>query len=172
MAEPVTIPEDLYVRRNLKCGSFSAPAGFLLDSMVGANANIAASKLQHLINPGIELFAPATSVAAATKLAYVARGAGELLIARAFISVVASDVSRTVTVDLQKSTAGGAFATVFSGTIGFTSSSTARTLVSGTFSSTSYAAGDLFQWVVTVAGSSGTQATGLFAEFAASEATA
>lgn len=171
MAEPNVVPGDLQVKGVLMPTGLAAPAGFLTNTMVNSAAAIDASKLLHMVNRGVELYAPTTSVAAVTKLAYVAKGVGSLSVVRAFISVVASDVSRTVTVDLQKSTGGGAFATVLSGTVGFTSASSVRTLVSGTISSATYAAGDLFQWVVTVAGGSGTQATGLFAEFTAYEAT-
>ena len=109
-----------------------------------------------------ELFGPAVSVAALTQWLHIVRGSiGTIVGFEAAIAVVASDVSRTVTVDLQKSTGGAAFATVCSGTIGFTNASSVRVPVAATFSSTSLVDGDILQVVVTVAGGSGTQATGL-----------
>lgn len=171
MAEPLVIPTDMYCKGTGRFNDLAYPAGSITNTAVAASAEIEATKLVHMVNPCVELYGPATTVAALTKLAYVAKGDGTLSVARAFVITPANDVSRTVTVALQKSTGGGAFATVFSGDIQFTNASTARTLVSGTFSSTAYVAGDLFQWVVTVAGGSGTQAAGLFAEFTAYEST-
>lgn len=171
MAEPFVIPYDMLCKGTGRFHDINYPAGSITNAAVSASAEIDATKLVHMVNVGTELFGPATTVTALTKLAYVAKGDGTLSVARGFVITPANDVSRTVTVTLQKSTGGGAFATVFSADIGFTNGSTARTLVSGTFSSTSYVAGDIFQWVVAVAGGSGTQAAGLFAEFTAYEST-
>lgn len=74
---------------------------------------------------------------------------------------IATGGDRTVNVDLQKSTGGGAFATILSATIQFTSADTIRTVKAGSLSSTSLVAGDLLQIVVTVAGAAGNQAQGL-----------
>lgn len=109
-----------------------------------------------------ELFGPSTTITALTKLLHIVRGAtGTLVGAEAVISVVASDASRTVTVDIQKSTGGAAFATVCTTTIDITSSTTVRVPVAAVFSSTALTDGDILQAVVTVAGGVGTQAQGL-----------
>jgi hypothetical protein len=111
----------------------------------------------------VELYGPTTTVAALTKWLYTAYGSvGEIVTAQAFIAVVASGADRTITVDIQKSTAGGAFATVMAATVGFTNASTVRTAVTGTFSDTSLVPGDVLRAVVTVAGAAGAQAQGLF----------
>lgn len=110
----------------------------------------------------VELFGPATTITALTKTLHIVRGGtGALVGAEAVIYVIASDVSRTVTVDIQKSTAGGAFATVCSVTIGFSTSTPVRVPVAATFSSTALTDGDVLEAIVTVAGGSGTQAQGL-----------
>lgn len=171
MAEPTVFPGDVQIKGTLMPTTLSIPAGSLTNAGVASSAAIDASKLLHMVHVSTELFGPTTSVAALTKLAYVGKGVGTLSVVRAAVVTPANDVSRTVTVDLQKSTGGGAFATVLSGTVGFTNGSSALTLVSGTISSATYAAGDLFRWVVTVAGGSGTQALGLLADFTTYEAT-
>ena len=93
----------------------------------------------------------------------VARGAA------AINGAIATGADRTVTVDLQKSTAGGAFSTVLSSTIGFTNASVLRTPVSGTINSPAYSALDEFRVVVSVAGSASAQATGLIVRAVFSE---
>lgn len=92
---------------------------------------------------------------------HIARASGTLKAFEAIIATVATGADRTVTVDLQKSTGSGAFATVLSATIGFTNASAVRTIASGTISGTTFVDGDIFQIVVTVAGAAGNQAQGL-----------
>lgn len=172
MAEPNVIPGDLQVKGSGSFGSLTLPSSAVSNSHVSSTAAIDASKLLHMVNVCTELYGPSSTVAALTKECYIAKGIGTLTSVRAAINgTIATGGDRTVTVDLQKSTAGGAFATVLSGTVGFTNGSTLRTLSTGTISSATYAAGDLFRWVVTVAGSAGNQALGLVADFVTYEAT-
>lgn len=112
-----------------------------------------------------ELFGPSTSVAALTKDIHIVRGASGTLLGfeAAICGAIATGADRTVTVDLQKSTAGGAFATVLSSTIGFTNGSTLRTAVAAVLSSTSLLDGDILRIIVTVAGAASAQAIGLIA---------
>ena len=158
---------DYHVAGALSAASFTPPASCITDNAVAANAGVQATKLIHQ-NPGVpdclELFGPTTTVTALTKTLGMAHASGTLVAFGAWIEVVASGADRTITVDLQKSTGGGAYATVLSATAGFTNGSTVRSLVSGTLSSTSYVAGDIFRIVVTVAGAAGAQATGLSAK--------
>jgi hypothetical protein len=79
----------------------------------------------------------------------------------AAVFTIATGGDRTVTVDLQKSTGGGAFATVCSSTIVFNNASSARVKSPAVLSSTSLAAGDILRTVVTVVGAAGAQALGL-----------
>jgi len=173
MAEPALQPGDLHVRGRLSCGSFTPPSAAISNSHVASDAAIDASKLLHMVNVCTELYPRGTTVIALTgQDCYIAKGAGTIVAVRASVNgTIATGGDRTVNVDLQRSTAGGAFATVLSGTCLLNSSSTLRVLSTGTISSAAYVAGDIFQWVVTVAGSASAQAVGLVADFVAYEAT-
>lgn len=167
MAAPTTIPGTVYIG-TLSCGSFTPPAASVSNAAIAAGSSgnyVAAEKLEHMAPGGmggsIELYGPTTAVAALTKTLGMAKGAGDIVSFGAWIEVVATGADRTITVDLHRSTGGGAYATVLSATVGFTNGSTVRSLVSGTLSSTTFAAGDIFRVVVTVAGAAGAQATGL-----------
>jgi Concanavalin A-like lectin/glucanases superfamily len=110
----------------------------------------------------VELFGPTTTIAGLTKLLHTVNGATATIVhAEAIITVQATGGDRTINVDIQKSTGGGAFATIMSATIAITNATTIRVPVSGTFSNTSLVDGDILQAVVTVAGSAGAQAQGL-----------
>lgn len=149
---------------NVSQGPVNLPPGSISNAMISATAGIEATKLEHQFPISVELFGPAVTVTALTKTIYTVRGlTGEVVGFEAWISVVASDVSRTIDVDLQKSTGGGAFSTICSASADFTSSSVVRVPVPATLSSSSLVDGDLLQIVVTVAGASGSQATGLHA---------
>lgn len=146
-------------------GTVSLPSSSVSNTNIvaGSSGNrITADKVVHQQVKSGELYGPTTTIAALTKDGvHRAYGSGTLVEFAAWIQVAADDASRTVTVDLQKSTSGGAYATVLSSTIGFTNASTVRVALTGTISSTSYVAGDTFRVVVSVAGGSGNQATGL-----------
>lgn len=94
------------------------------------------------------------AVAAATSVQYIARGAGSLVQLKAAITGVISTGGDSVTVDVQKSTAGGAFATVLSAVMTFNSASTLRTVTNATPTTTAFIAGDLIAIVVAVSGTS------------------
>jgi len=171
MAEPNLLPGDLHVRGRISCGNFTPPSSSITNASVSSDAAIDASKLVHMVNVCTQLYARGTTVIALSgQDCYIAKGAGTVVAVRAAVNgTIATGGDRTVNVDLQKSTAGGAFATIMSGTVLLNSSSTLRTLATGTISSGSYVAGDMFQWVVTVAGSASAQAVGLVADFVAYE---
>lgn len=123
--------------------------------------HFAAERFEQQYHVPIELFGEATIIAALSKWIYIARGAGSILNIKAYIATAATDVSRTVTIAIQKSTAGGAFATIMAADISITNTTTVRTAVQGTISDPAVAAGDIFRAVVTVAGAVGNQAIGL-----------
>lgn len=131
------------------------------DNDIVAGANIAATKTIARERFSIELFGPTTTITALTKLLMIMRQSATLVHAEAIQTVQATGADRTVTVDIQKSTGAGAFASIMSATIGFTNSSAIRTPVAGTFSVPSLVDGDILQAVVTVAGSASAQAQGL-----------
>ena len=173
MALPIQVPGDMNVQGTLSVGlALNLPDGAIGDAEIAASAGIQASKLQCHFRFKDELFAAATTVAAiASKYVFTAPAAGTLRSAQAVVSgAIATGSDRTITLDLQKSTGGGGFATVLSVTFGFTHSSTLLVPVAGTIASPNYVAGDSFQWVVSVAGSAGAQATGLGVTLAVQEA--
>ena len=124
-------------------------------------SGIPASKVIHQIPINQELFEASTTVAALTKMLFIAGASGTLKAFEGITITPATGADRTVSVDLQKSTGGGAFATVLSTNIEMDDNTVARTVVSSVFNSTSFVDGDIFQAVVTVAGSAGNQAIGL-----------
>ncbi len=103
-----------------------------------------------------------TAIVAGNAALHVAGNTGTVRAVYAAITgLIATGGDRTVTIDVKKSTAGGAFATILTGTIGFTNGSTLLTTTSGAITTTAYSANDIFQVVVTVAGAAGNQAQGL-----------
>jgi hypothetical protein len=152
-------------------GVINIPTAGLGDAHMSANSPLSPSKVQHQFPVAVELFPAATTVTALTKDFYIGYGSTGTIVAftAAINGAIATGADRTVTVDLQKSTSGGAFATVLSSTIGFTNASVLRTPVSGTINSPAYSALDEFRVVVSVAGSASAQATGLIVRAVFSE---
>lgn len=168
MAQTI-VDSDLHVRGALSAQSINIPTGTIEDADVNGSADISASKLIRHQSIDEQIVAPATAITAATRLLHICRAAGTLVSFEAIVTKVATGADRTVTVDLQKSSGGGAFATVLSATIGFTNASTVRVPVAATINTTTLADGDILQAVVTVAGSAGNQAEGLLVTLTATE---
>ena len=159
---PTYFDESVHVRGTLSASSFTPPASSVGNSAVISGDPIDAIKLEHQYSIDEELFAPGTTITALTQLLHIARVAEEVVAIEAIITTVASGADRTVTVDLQKSTGGGAFATILTSTVDITNATVIRTPVAGTISgSGSLVDGDILQLVVTVAGAAGAQAEGL-----------
>lgn len=164
------INDDIYVNGSLSSKTFTAPAASIGNAAIAASAGISASKVQQQRSFDVELFAPGTTVTALTKLVAGIYGTtGTLVAFSALTTTVATGADRHAVVDLQRSTSGGAFATVLSATIDLTSGSTVRTWYNAAFSSTSLVAGDTLQVVVTVSGSASAQAAGLVARLILTE---
>ena len=102
-----------------------------------------------------------TAIVAESRLVFIAKAAGTLVAVKAAVFLGATGADRTVDVDVQKSTGGGATATVLSANIQFVDATTDLTVSSGTISASTYAASDIFEVVITVAGAAGNQAQGL-----------
>jgi hypothetical protein len=141
----------------------SIPNDTITNAMVKQDANnlVAAEKLEAQFAVSEMTHTEGTTVTATHDWLHIVQGsAGEIASFEAAIgSAITGDY--TVTVDLHKSTGGGAFATVLTTTIGFSSADSARTAKAAVISSASLTDGDILKAVVTVAGSSGTQAQGL-----------
>ncbi len=128
---------------------------------IGANAGIAAQKTLHQKTISVELAEAATEVAAIDKLISTHNATGTLQAIEGTIVVQATGADRTVTVDLHRSTGGGAFATVLSTTIDITDSTTILVPTAGVISTAAVADGDVYKLVCTVAGVASAQAKGL-----------
>ena len=154
------VNNDLHVNGALSCKSFNAPPGSITNDDIEAAAEIDATKVVHqFVIPYAQ--AGGTAVVAATLPVHVCRTSGEVVAVEAAVLTKATGNDRTVNVDVQKSTSGGAFATILTAALEFDDASTDRVAVAGTVLSPELVDGDLLQIVVTVAGSNLAQAQGL-----------
>jgi hypothetical protein len=162
MAEPSRITNETHFAADVAfLADVTFPDSIVDDDSIESGANIAYSKLQHSF-PLVYSQPNGTAVVAETRMLHVAKGDGALLSVEAAVTTVATGADRTVTVDVQKSTGGGAFATMLSATIVLDDDSVAFTPEAATVSGTNtYSDGDILQVVVTVAGSADAQAQGL-----------
>lgn len=152
---------DVLHVKTLSAGTFTPPAGCITNAAIVAAAGIEATKVVHRHFKHVYQ-SPGSAIVAQTVDVHIARASGTLkAIEAAITGALADDASRTVTIDLQKSTGGAAFASVLTATFAFSSSDTIRTLKSGTLNTTAFVDGDILRVVVTVAGGSGNQAQGL-----------
>ncbi len=157
------VEQDLYVSGNLSAQTVTLPASSVTNAAIIAAAAIDATKVvQQFCSEYAQ--APGSDIATATLDAHIAYAAGTLVSVQAAVTGLAATGDRSATIDLQRSTAGGAFATVLSAPITLSIADTIRVPDTATISSAAYVAGDLFRWVITqVAGSSGTRPQGLIA---------
>jgi len=103
-------------------------------------------------------------VAAKTDLIHIASYAGSVVAFKVVTITAPTGGDKAFTVDLKKSTGGGAVATILSAVVTVNSTSTSLVVQSGTISSADYVAGDIFEVVVAVSGSTGSQGQGVIAE--------
>ena len=147
-----TFNGDLFVNGSLSSTTFTAPASSITDTMIAANAKIKATKLihQHAVTFNTD---PNSSVIADTQIIHIAHALGEV----AFVEVMATTAptsSDQVTVDILKGNAGASYSSVLSSVVTLTSSDADRAVVSGTITTTDYAAADSFQIVIVPTGTS------------------
>ena len=136
--------------------------GGIRDTDVATGAGIQATKLEHQQSMDAELFDESTTVAAlASRLLHISYAAGTIVAFEGIITTQATGADRTVNVDLQKSTGGGAFASITTTDIEIDNTTTIRVPVAAVLSSTGLVDGDILRAVVSVAGSADAQAIGL-----------
>jgi len=131
-------------------------------SVSRGNRAPAATVIHHFVVPYKQ--DDGSSVAAAIVPFHAAFGSGVIKRIVAWcIDAPSGGGSEEITVDLQKGDADvpTAFATVLSAAISITDSQSDMEQVAGTVSDDEYDAGDVFQLVITAAGSGGTQGEGL-----------
>lgn len=153
----IIFPTNLRVQGHVACTTLGVPSGTVTNAMVNGSADIEAAKLQQQV---ARLFAQAHGTAAVTARypTHVARGAGTVNSIRAGV-VVACVGAATIDIDLRKNGT-----TVLSAAIQLDSGDAAYAKVSGTISSASYVAGDVFEVVVTATAGGGTLGQGLFVD--------
>lgn len=137
--------------------------GGIRNSDVASGAAIAATKLTHQFSIDRQLYAEGAAVVAlASELLHIVSGTtAEIVTFEGVITTQATGADRTVNVDLQKSTGGGAFASITTTDIEIDNTTAIRTAVAATLSNTSLSDGDVLRAVVSVAGSASAQAAGL-----------
>jgi hypothetical protein len=150
MAQDI-IGGDLHVRGTLSAASFTPPASCITNAAVQAAAGIAATKLEHQFAVRYST-AAGSAVSTATVPVHIVKGATGEIVGVEVTCTTAPTSSDTVVVDLKKSTGGGAFATVLTGTVTLNSSSTARVVYAATISNANLVDGDILEVIATVTG--------------------
>jgi hypothetical protein len=155
------VNNDLHINGSLSAKTFTPPAGCIDNAAIKAAADIDYTKLEHMWS--LEYDQPGgTAMGADTRYLHTVRGATAVVLTlEAFVDTVATGADRTVTLDLKKSTGGGAFASILAATLVFNNTDTARTHKTATISAPTLVDGDKLQLTVAVAGSAGNQAQGL-----------
>lgn len=163
MAQSV-IQSDLLILGQFSCNTLNAPAGCISDAQIAVGTPIQATKTVHQFSH-CAAQPDGVNVAAVTQLLHVARAGSTGGAVLEFDVAVTTPPTGAMqfTVDLQRSTAGGAFASILTGVVTITAANTARQTVQAALATTAYLAGDQFQIVVTPSGGSGTQAQGMAA---------
>lgn len=155
--------DNTYSGSNTFSGPINVPASSFgdIDIEVGATP-VQAEKLESQFTFDRELYPPGTEIVAlAAQLLTIFRTGGELIAIEGVITTQATGADRTVTVDLEKSTAGGAFATVLTTTVDIDNTTVIRTPVAGVVNDADVIDGDIYQLTVAVAGGAANQAEGL-----------
>lgn len=143
-------------------GTSNIKDGSITDAKVSPGAAIDASKLDHQY---AIMLSQATGTASTdeTRIVHIATGAGKLVAAYA-VADVACIGDSTITIDVKKSTSGGAFATLLNAVITLDSGDAAKTKVDGVPAGTAtYAAGDVIEIVIDATAGTGTLGQGVCA---------
>lgn len=151
MAQSI-IYSDTFIAGSLSARAFTAPSGSITDDSIQGNAGIQASKLQqqHAIRYSQKA---GTAVVSETTVIHLARAAGDVIAVEA-LCVTPPTSSDTITIDLQDSTGGGAYATILTAPLVLNSSTVARTIVSASVATAAYADNDSLELIITASGTS------------------
>jgi hypothetical protein len=171
MANPNIIQGDLVVTGNLMPGGIQLPSGIVTGNNVSSQAagRIQAGQVVHQF-PVKTAQADGADVVSRTEQLHIALGAGTVIDFSLALTVAPSGGNKLFTVDLQKSTGGGAFASLLTSPITVDTTKTALTRIVGALAATpTYVAGDLLRIVVVASGSTGSQGQGLIARAAVQE---
>jgi hypothetical protein len=161
MSVPSTLYGDFILPGNLALtGTAQLPAAAVTDTNVSGTANISQAKIQSRPHATYGQ-AGGADAANATQVMFRAHKACTVLAAKITPDVVPAGGTKALAVDVKKSTAGGNWTSILTGTGSITANSAARTPVALTLSGTpTLIADDLLQASVTISGSNGTNVQG------------
>ncbi|SRR6266516_181430 len=148
---------DLIVDGNLTVGGTVS---------LGSTANVQPNAMDH---QHVKTYQQSGTAVSATAALHECRGTAGIIKSLRAGSIVACIGAATITIDLQKSSGGGAFATVLSAVITLNSASPPRVSVAGAISSSALAQGDVLQIVITATAGGGTLGTGLWVDLRVDE---
>lgn len=141
-------------------GTIGLPSGSLTDAMVAASANVTQSKLEHRHVISYHQVG-GTDVVSATIPLYLAYKGVTVLGVEAMAIAAPTGGDKKFTIDVKKSTAGGAAATILTAVLDF-ASKTNLTAYAATLSGTpTMIATDMLEVVIAASGSTGSQGQGL-----------
>jgi hypothetical protein len=142
-------------------GGATFPNGSVDDASVAVGAAIDEAKVNHR-KQAIYTTGAAVEAAAATQVVYCAYRSCTVLGVKGVAVTAAAGGDKKATIDVKKSTAGGAFASILTAAFDLPNGGTDLVPVDGTLSGTpTLVADDLLEVVVTVSGSTGTQNEGV-----------
>ncbi len=143
-------------------GTATLPDGTITNAKVHAAAAIAHTKAEHRYQART-VQGSTGAVVAGTEMIYYAYRPQTVLGGTVTVATIADSTGRTITVDVQKSTAGSTYSTILSAALVCNSTNTtARTPRALSLSGTpTMLQGDVLRTTVAIAGSTGTQALGL-----------
>lgn len=171
----ISLPSDLSVNAQgyVSLSQVSLPSNCVRNAQVASDAAIAVGKVVHLLTANA-VQASGADVASKTELVYCCRASGGATIVdiAVAISTAPTGGDKQYTVDVQKSTGGGSFASILSAVETISSADTSRTVSAPTISSASLVQGDILQVVVTASGSTGSQGQGVVTSVRIAEASA
>lgn len=153
--------DSIWTGRNDFGGPVTVPGGSWDNEDIAGDAGIETSKMlhRHAVQYGQ---AGGADVAAATVYVHIAKAAGTVHSLRVATNQKPTG-DRTFTVDVQKSTGGGAFATILTGVVTINASSTDRVPAAGVLDAgeIEYDEDDIFRVVIALGGSTGNHAQGM-----------
>lgn len=151
------IDGNIYVSGNLSAKTMSIPADTVDNEDVKANANFAATKLEHQHQ---KVYAQESDAAASAedRVIHIVYGTSGQVVGFEAGSVVACIGDSTITIDLHKNGA-----SILTAPITLDNSNSAYTPEEGTINTSSLSDGDVLEVVITVNAGSGTLGKGVFA---------
>ena len=149
----------------LSVAGINLPSGGLRGTHFSSSASdrLTADQVVHQFTRGIAQ-EDSANAANSTQIVHIAKGAGVVSAVRLVVGTLA-DQDYVVNVDIKRSNAGAAFATLLAASLNANNTSTVRVPVSGTLiGDPSYNAGDVFQLTINSVGTTGSPAKGVCAE--------